>query len=127
MTYELPSSEHPDTCHSGAVLASAWYVNTDRLWNLDLSVKELRGRDYSKANSTLENHGESRRSALVFSASRMLTLYQLGSGVIAKRPDPHKPLDSTVGVQPRHETFLVEPNHAGPYSYILPCWLQLLF
>lgn len=41
----------------GAVLAPVWYVNTDRLWNLDLSVKELRGRDYSKANSTLKNHG----------------------------------------------------------------------
>lgn len=55
-----------------------WYVNTDRLWNLDLSVKELRGRDYSKANSTLENHGESRRSALMFSASRTLTLLRVG-------------------------------------------------
>lgn len=55
-----------------------WYVNTDRLWNLDLSVKELRGRDYSKASSTLENHGESRRSALMFSASRTLTLLWVG-------------------------------------------------
>lgn len=55
-----------------------WCVNTDRLWNLDLSVKELRGRDYNKANSTLENNGESRCSVLMFSASRTLTLLQVG-------------------------------------------------
>lgn len=65
-----------------------WCVNTDRLWNLDLSVKELRGRDYRKANSTLENNGESRHSALMFSGSRTLTLLQVGVRCDSKTSRP---------------------------------------